>query len=222
MARRPRYRPWLRRPQRKADGGWSLLIPAVLGIGLALLCIRAFDAGVRPLVEEIAKDRAKNAVTAIVNDAVMRTLETEAVAYSDLVTLQTDSQGRITALTTSTLRMNTLRTEILEDIVTQVDQLDSVELGIPLGNLTGLVSLSEQGPRLPVQVYSVAAAEADFRNAFTSAGINQTLHQVFLMVTVEIKLLVPGGTVGTTAEASVCMAETVIVGEVPQTYLQMG
>lgn len=226
--RRPLLRPWLRgpRPRRgpvvRAPRGWGVVLSTVLGVGLALCCIRGFDAQIRPVVTDMAQARANNAVTRIIDDTVNGTLSAQAVAYSDIVSLQKDDSGRITAMTTSTAKINALRTQILDAIVEQVNSLDTEELGVPLGNLTGLVTASGRGPLLPVRILSVAAPEAAFRNVFTSAGINQTLHQVVLDVSVPIKLLIPGGTVETTVTAEVGVAETVIVGQVPDAYLQFG
>ena len=224
---RPRYRPWprwprVRRTVRSARRGRGLLLPALLGVGLALCCIRAFDAQIRPVVTDMAQARTNNAVTRIIDDVVNGTLSAQAVAYSDIVSLQKDDSGRITAMTTSTAKINALRTQIVDAIVEQVNSLDTGELGVPLGNLTGLVTASGRGPLVPVRILSVSAPEAAFRNVFTSAGINQTLHQVVLEVSVPIKLLIPGGTVETTVTAQVGVAETVIVGQVPDAYLQFG
>lgn len=226
MARWPRHRLWLR-TRRRGPGikpgrflGHPWLLSAVLGVGLALLAIHFFDSQIRPVVCEMAEARAKNAVTAVINRAVNETLIDEAVAYSDMVDLQKDVSGRITAMTTSSPKMNALRTKILDSIVRQVEELDTDDLGVPLGNLTSFVTASGRGPLIPVKVWSVAAPDASFRNVFTSAGVNQTLHQVMLDVTVAVSLLIPGGTVETEISAQVCVAETVIVGEVPDAYLQ--
>lgn len=230
MARRPWRGIWLRGPRPRSGaaraperrrGGGQLLLSAVLGIGLALLVIHAFDASVRPLVEDMARAKVKNAVTTAVNDAVSQTLAAEAVAYDDLVSLQKDDAGRIAVMTTNSAKMNALRTQILAAVVAQVDDLDPRELGVPLGNLTGFVTASGRGPVLPVRVLSAAAPDAAFRNVFASAGINQTLHQVMLDVSVPVKLLIPGGAVETAVTAQVCVAETVIVGQVPDAYLEL-
>lgn len=214
---------WVRgRTPRRENRGGGLLISAVLGIGLALLAIWLFDNGTRPLVIELAKTSTENAVTRIVNDAVDHTLAAEAVSYDDMITLQKDSTGQITALTSNSVEMNRLRTQILNEVVGQVDNLDSGELGVPLGNLTGLATFSDKGPVLPVKVLSVASAEGTFRNQFTDAGINQSYHKIVLDVTVNIKLLIPGGTVETVVNTQVNVAETVIVGKVPDAYLQFG
>jgi len=170
----------------------------------------------------LALAKLNNAVTAIVNQAVEEAMASGAVSYSDIVTLQTDLSGGITAILTDPIKLNTLRTQLLGDLVEQVDSLDSKDLGIPLGNLTSLIPLSGYGPLLPVRVLAAAAPRASFRNAFQSAGINQTLHQVMLDVSVEVTLLLPGGTTSSVVSAQVCVAETVIVGQVPDAYLQFG
>lgn len=198
------------------------LLSTVLGIGLALFVIRSFDAGVRPTLTALAQANTKNAVTRVVDDAVARTVSQETVAYGDIIALQTDNSGRITALTSDSAEMNRLRSEIVDDILTQVEALDTADLGVPFGNVTGLSSLADKGPLLPVRVRSVGTVDAQFRNQFTSAGINQTYHQVMLDVSVELKLLIPGGTINTAVTTQVNVAETVIVGQVPDAYLQLG
>ncbi len=215
---------WLRSrvSDRHGSGRTSFFISAVLGIGLALLAISLFDSSVRPVVTEMAKTRTGNAVTRIVNDAVSRTMSTQAIAYDDMITLQKDSSGQIIALTSNSVEMNRLRTQILDEVISKVNTLDSNELGVPLGNLSGFATLSEKGPLLPVRVLSVASADAAFRNQFTAAGINQSYHQVVLDVTVNVKLLIPGDTVETAITTQVSVAETIIVGKVPDAYLQFG
>ena len=108
-----------------------------------------------------------------------------------------------------------------ERITRQVEALDSEELSIPLGSLTGFATASDLGPVLPVRVLTAAVPTADFENVFTSAGINQTLHRIMLNVLVECTLLIPGGTVDTAVEAQVCAAETLLVGQVPDAYLEL-
>lgn len=223
---RPRYRPWFRMPRagRRAPAarrGRGLLLSALLGVGLALLVIAALDNALRPVVTTLAQAKTENVVTGIINDAVMETLSAEAVAYQDLVTLERDSSGQVALLSTNSAKMNALRTQILQMVLEKVDSLDSRDLGIPLGSITGLSTASDWGPDLPVQVLAAAAPTAEFRNVFTSEGINQTLHQVMLDVQVEITLLIPGGKTETQVSAEVCVAETLLLGQVPDTYLEL-
>lgn len=216
---RPRYRPWFRVPRSRR--GWGLILSALIGIGMALLVIAAADYALRPTVTALAQARTENVVTGIINEAVSETLSAEAIAYQDLVTLERGSQGQVTLLSTNAAKMNALRTSILQAVLDKVSSLDSEDLGIPLGSITGLSTASDWGPDLPVQVLAVATPAAEFRNEFTSEGINQTLHQIMLDVQVDITLLIPGSTVETQVTAQVCVAETLLLGQVPDTYLEL-
>ena len=224
MRGRPRIRPWLRTPRRRGprpERGSGRLLALVIGVGLALAVIFLIDSALRPTLTALAQARVENAVTRIVNDAVDGTLTSEAISYSDLVTLEKDAAGQVSVLAANTAQLNALRTEILDQVLTQVEQLDSQELGVPLGSLTGFATASDLGPVLPVRVLTAAVPTADFENVFTSAGINQTLHRIMLNVRVECTLLIPGGTVDTAVEAQVCAAETLLVGQVPDAYLEL-
>ena len=224
MRGRPRIRPWLRTPRRRGprpERGSGRLLALVIGVGLALAVIFLIDSALRPTLTALAQARVENAVTRIVNDAVDGTLTSEAISYSDLVTLEKDAAGQVSVLAANTAQLNALRTEILDQVLTQVEQLDSQELGVPLGSLTGFATASDLGPVLPVRVLTAAVPTAYFENVFASAGINQTLHRIMLNVRVECTLLIPGGTVDTTVEAQVCAAETLLVGQVPDAYLEL-
>ena len=224
MRGRPRIRPWLRTPRRRGprpERGSGRLLALVIGVGLALAVIFLIDSALRPTLTALAQARVENAVTRIVNDAVDGTLTSEAISYSDLVTLEKDAAGQVSVLAADTARLNALRTEILDEVLAQVEQLDSQELGVPLGSLTGFATASDLGPVLPVRVLTAAVPTADFENVFTSTGINQTLHRIMLNVRVECTLLIPGGTVDTAVEAQVCAAETLLVGKVPDAYLEL-
>ena len=229
MARRHRFRPWIRTPVWLKAGRQGLyhrrlsrMLPVILGVGLALVVIRGIEAGTRPMVGAMAQVKLQNTVTTLINDTVTQSLAAQAVAYTDLVTMQTDAAGNITAMSTDSAKLNALRSDILSRLIPQVDAIDGKTLSIPLGSLTGLAVLSGWGPRLPVEVLAVTAADAQFRSDFSSAGINQTRHQVLLDVAVDVTLLLAGETVQERVEESVCVAETILVGQVPQAYLQWG
>lgn len=212
--RRQRFRgPWLRRRGRRGGALWP---PLALGLVLALLLIHWFDAALRPQLVALSETQLRNELTQIADQAVTAALEEQGLSSGDMVALH---GGDVTTLTTDAGRLNILRASILERVVSQVKSLDSSSLGVPLGALTGLDLFSGLGPRLPVQVVSAASAESAYRNEFLSAGINQTLHRVMLDVTVTARLLLPGGVTEARLSTPVCVAETVIIGQVPQTYL---
>jgi sporulation protein YunB len=214
--RRRNFSKWRRPFQPK---GW---IGALLGIGLAVVLIAGISARLHPVMVSMALAKVSNEATKVLDGAISERLSVEGTTYQELITLEKDDQGRITALTSNIVALNHLRTELLSTVVQAIDGLSRQELSIPAGNLTGISFLSGRGMTLPVEVVSVGTAHAEFENVFSAAGINQTRHQIMLDLRVTVDVLLPGETVRTEVPAQVCVAETVIVGEVPGTYLQMG
>ncbi len=211
---------WLRFGRKPGRGDRrQLAFSLILGLLLALLLIHWFDNSLRPQLVALTESRIRNYLTQAANVSISDALGEENLSYGDLVTLQTGTSGEITMLSTDTVGLNRLRTTVLSDIITQVEELDSHSLSVPLGALTGIDLLSALGPKLPVKVISVASPEGVFRNDFLSAGINQTLHRIMLDVTITADLLLPGGMVEVPVSLPVCVAETIIVGQVPQTYV---
>lgn len=209
-----------RRTKRVGEKG-QLLLSVLLGVSLAFLLIRCFDLSLRPQMIALAETSLQNQITHISDLAMAKVVEERSLGYSDMVVLQTGQDGGVSMLTTNTLQLNALRSALLEEVVSQVEGIDNHSLGIPFGTLTGIDLFSAWGPKLPVQVISVASADGTYRNDFTSAGINQTLHRILLDVTVTARILLPGGIVETEIAIPVCVAETVIIGQVPQTFLQI-
>jgi len=191
-----------------------------VGVTLALLLIYGVDARLRPVLVDLAQSKTQNAVTELVSRAVEDVMAEGGWSYSDFVSLQTDAQGQVAAMTTDTVKLNTLRANILSRVVEETGALDSSRLGVPLGTVTGFSPAGGWWPTVPVRVKTVASATAEFQSEFIEAGINQTLHKIVLHVVVDARLLIPGGTVQTSLSTDVCIAETLIVGKVPDSYLQ--
>ena len=97
-----------------------------------------------------------------------------------------------------------------------------MDIGSPLGSLILPQFFSGKGPHIPVHILSIRNSDASFASNFSQAGINQTLHQLTMVVSIDVAMLVLGKTSGFTVTSEVVVAETVIVGEVPQTFLQTG
>ena len=108
--------------------------------------------------------------------------------------------------------------QIADDILERLSEVSSSELSIPVGTLTGSSLLAGRGPSIHVRMQAVGSAKASLRNAFTSAGINQTRHQVLLDVSVTMSILLPGFITDAQVTSEIAVAETVIVGGVPNTY----
>ena len=118
--------------------------------------------------------------------------------------------------------MNKLKTDTLNIINDEILATDHSEMGIPLGSLFLPELFSGKGPEIPVKILSIRNSDATFESTFAHAGINQTLHQIRMCVLVDVAVLVLGETVTFTVNSEVVIAETIIVGAVPDTFLQTG
>lgn len=175
-------------------------------------------ARMKPLLERLATARVSNSVTQVVAEAVDEAVQGGAIQYQELVSFEKDREGRITALHSNMAAFNRLQSMILDTIMERIGEVSSRELSIPLGNLTGSALLAGRGPRIRVKMESMGSSTARFENEFLSAGINQTKHQIVLHIDVYVTILLPGMTTATKVSNAITVAETVIVGTVPQTY----
>ena len=172
----------------------------------------------RPIIVSLATARVSNAVNRIVVDAVRDAIDSGRVDYNVLIHLEKDETGRVAALESNMAAFNRLRSQIADEILRRLSEVSTSELSIPVGTLTGSTLLAGRGPCIRVRMQAVGSASAAFRNQFTAAGINQTRHQIFLDVDVYMSILLPGMKTSTRVSNEIAVAETVIVGGVPDTY----
>ena len=192
-------------------------------LGALVLTALLIAAGrMRPLLTSLATTRVSNAITQVVSQAVDEAIASGELDYENLVNFEKDNDGKITAVRSNMAAFNLLQSHILQTVLERINQVSVRDLSIPIGSLTGSALLSGRGPRITVRMESVGSSEANFRNAFTSAGINQTKHQIILTIDVYVSILLPGFTTATKVSNSFVVAETVIIGDVPSTYLQTG
>ena len=181
-----------------------------------------FRSKYRTVIRDLAKTQVMNTTSDLTNDAISKQIAEGTIAYDRIIYFEKDLDGRITALKTNMSEVNRLKTDILRIINDDIMELDTSALGIPLGSLFLPEILSGRGPAIPVTILSIRNSDASFVSHFSQAGINQTLHQLTMEVTVDVAVLVLGETTSFTMSSEVVVAETVIVGEVPTTYLQTG
>jgi sporulation protein YunB len=164
----------------------------------------------------------KNTTSDLTNDAIAKQIADGIIQYDRIVFFEKDLDGKITALKTNMSEVNRLKTDILNIINDEILALDTSDIGIPLGSLFLPELLSGKGPVIPVHILSIRNSDATFSSNFVQAGINQTLHQLIMDVSVDVAILVLGQTGSFTITSEVVVAETVIVGDVPNTFLQTG
>lgn len=204
---------YLRLTGRQRVGIWlTLLVLALLAAAVSLLW------HLKPVMTSMATARVSNLVNRIVSAAVNEAVENGSIDYQNFVIFEKDETGHITALRSNVAEVNRMQGQITDEILHRLSEVATSELEIPLGTLTGSALLAGRGPSLFVRMQAVGSASAAFRNQFTAAGINQTRHQIFLDVDVYMSILLPGMKTSTRVSNEIAVAETVIVGSVPDTY----
>ena len=194
----------------------------ILLLIIILAGIILFRARFNGAIRALAQTQVTNTTSDLINDAIDRQIEDGTIQYDRMVYFEKDLDGRITALKTNMSEVNRLKTNILNLINDEILALSTDDLGVPLGNLFLPELLSGRGPEIPVQILSIRNSDASFSSNFTQAGINQTLQQINMQVSVDVTVLVLGQTSSFTVSSQVIVAETIIVGDVPNTYFQTG
>lgn len=194
------------------------LLFLIFVLGLFILFRSKYNDAIRSL----AQTQIKNSTSDLINDSIDRQIQDGNIEYDRIVYFEKDLDGRITALKTNMSEVNRLKTEILNLVNDEILAMDTSDIGIPLGSLFLPEFLSGRGPVIPVHILSIRNSDASFSSTFTEAGINQTLQQLTMQVSVDVAVLVLGKTEEFTVSSQVVVAETVIVGQVPDTFFHSG
>lgn len=203
----------MRKRRKRIGAGVLLICGGILIFGL-LLCIR-----LRPIVQTVAVSEARNAAVRAMESAVAAHMAAGDLDYERLVRLEKDETGMVTAAAVDMRNLNRLQAALSEEIIRKLTGPAAAELSVPLGNLLNSPLLSGRGPNIPLRILSVSDCEAKLQSSFTDAGINQTLHRIYLEIHATVNLLLPGGAAAEKVTDTVLAAETVIVGRVPESYM---
>ena len=198
-------------------GQKAKLICFFLSVALLSLTIVGTN-HLRSLLGNLAVTRVSNMVGRVVMEAVSDAVNSGEIQYNDLISLEKDADGGIAALQSNMAEFNRLQSAITKDILDRLGQVSEMDLTIPLGTLTGSALLVGRGPSLSVRMQSLGSCSAHFENQFDQAGINQTTHRILLCVDVSVSILLPGFRTSTQVSNAFSVAETVIVGAVPDSY----
>ena len=210
--RRPRHDPETNPKKHKAGAAIVLLFAAlIMFLAAAMLYLK-------DLSGQIAVSDACDIMTLEVNTAISQVLREGDYDADYFVKFEKNESGEVTAISSNMTHVNALSAEILDRVVGLTENR-MLTVSIPAGNLTGLSLLMGRGPGVPVEILVLTSSRVEFQNSIVTAGINQTKHQISLNVIVDIDVLVPWGTESSQVVTEVLIADTVVVGQVPDTYL---
>ena len=202
---------------RKKSGGMRWLILLVLLLTAAVI---AMEQNLSQTMLDMAFARAYSMAVETINRAVKQAMG-QGVTYEELIDAQMDAQGRVSMLRANTMRMNELASQTALLAERELGSAENQVVEIPLGAALGVSFLSGFGSRLEVQILPVGAVHTSFDTEFETAGINQTRHKIFLNLRATVSLIVPTGSQLVEVTSTVPIAESIIVGEVPESFVDV-
>lgn len=199
----------------------------IVAICVALIILLIVIAGwvywksMTPTILDVAQTRLKSETTRAINDALNIAI-TDGCAYSDFITIEKDANNEISLIYANSAKVNAIARQMALVSQTKISALTSFDVDIPLGTLSGIPLLSEKGPKVNIEVSPVGTVNCTFTSTFESAGINQTLHRIYLNVESVVDLIIPSAHTQVQTVTPILLCESVIIGKVPQTFLQGG
>ena len=172
------------------------------------------------VILDMAYARAEAMAVEYMHEAVRDVMGDE-ITYQDMMNVRTDENGRVTMLQANAVRMNELASFTALQAQARLESADAQSVSIPLGAALGIPFFSALGPRIRVRIVPVSAVSAAFSTEFESAGINQTRHKIYLSLRTNVRLVIPSGARQVSLGSQVLIAESIIVGEVPRSYVQV-
>ncbi|PAB58994.1 sporulation protein YunB [Anaeromicrobium sediminis] len=190
---------------------------------ILLFCIYAFvfiDKKVKPAFLTIATVKAREIATRAINESVHQNINKN-IKYEDLIFIRTDIDGNITMMQANTVMMNQVASEVALSIQDNIKKIKTSSVSVPLGTVFKSQLLAKYGPRININVTPIGMSSVNFKTEFEESGINQTRHKIYLVVTTQVRIIIPFSSEAAKVQSEIPIAETVIVGKVPQNYIRI-
>lgn len=173
---------------------------------------------VTPVVKTVAEEKVRALTVSTVNAAVTSVLEAEP-SFVDMVEYGHDANGDLNSIKINATRVNAVMQRSVQKTQNGLSDMISSGVNIPVGSVSGITFLSGKGPNLNVAVIPVGSVDARLRSEFSEIGINQTIHKIYLSLDSTVKIIIPGAGNTIKSSSEVLLVESVIIGKVPDTYL---
>ena len=188
-------------------------------LGIFILFYLYFVNQVSPTIQTLCDTRAKSIALKATNEAVMERIDK--IEYNNLIHITTDSNGNVKAVNADVIEMNKLATEITTDIQKKLLKMEDTNIQIPMGRFLGLSVFSGYGPKITIKAIPTGNVSVDFKTEFKSEGINQTRHRIYLEIKTSVRMVAPFISDVIPFETNMTVAETVIVGDIPDSYYNL-
>ena len=197
---------------RKRKLRFMIVLAILIGIALGMNC------KFTPVAQSVATGKAKYIMSDFINSSVVEDMENSGDIYSQITKVERNEKNEISAIYTDMKKINFLKSHIASLIQNKIVNFKEKTFWISLGTLSGFEILNGKGPKVPMKISIAGNVFTNFNNKFSNAGINQTIHQIYVNIHTKICVTIPGSTCTSESDDEILVSETVIVGKVPRVY----
>lgn len=201
----------------------TLKLKVKLGVAavftVVIVCIVNFS--ISNIVDKITNEHIHVLGAQIINQAISEVLAEQGEGYQDLVEVTYGADKSVTSIQTDSVGVNKIRTEVTAGILEKIEKMDTMPVMVPLGNLSDIRFLQSRGPKVEFKAYPSGILTTKIVSEFNSAGINQTRHRLLLDLSVDVVCVGMFRHNETTVHSEYVLAETIIVGEIPESYTKL-
>ena len=194
---------------------FKILVVMLIGI----LVAKNITDVLNPIINAECINEAKNMATLIYSEQA--TIIMNKYKYEDLAEIVKDDSGKIQMVRLNVNPVNQITAEVITNVQKKFNEVDGTKITIRLGSFFGIKLFSGIGPKINIRASSVGNVEANLKSEFFTAGINQTLHQIYLEITCNMVVLTPYDSVTEKITNKILIAEAIIVGEIPGSYYNL-
>lgn len=179
-----------------------------------------FNKQAHEVIDQLTRATISNRLTVKMNaafDELMASFDDE---YSSYVHIERNSSGEITLITADMIKINKLMAQYSTIVQSHVSEIEEDDITVPMLAFTGWPLVSTLGADIKLDIVAVGDAPCSYRSEFKEMGINQTLHSIYIDVSAKVEIILPIDNIEVECPSSALVCESVIVGRVPQFYLQ--
>lgn len=193
----------------------TIIIVIIIGYFTAIKIIEV----ITPVIERQCRVIARSTASQYSNEACNNSMQN--LTYEDLCTIERDESGIIRLIKMNVITVNKLNSQIALEVQNKLNNSINNKFYIALGTFTGSSLLCGRGPNIEVRMSSIGDVTTNIKSQFEETGVNQTLHRIYININCNVSLLTPFKDVDEKVTSEVLLAETVISGEIPQSYYDL-
>lgn len=203
---------WVRKRKRRIIVGFIIF--------LFVFVFYKLDRDLKPVMMALSDAEARIVATEKINETIRDEFGNK-ISYDDLMTVKTDKEGNVVMIQANTVELNRIGSQITLAVQNRINNIGARSVKLPMGLLFKNDLFAYYGPKIPFKMSPVGSVNTSYRSEFQAAGINQTRHIVYLDVTSNVQVIVPLARNMISISSSIPIAESIIVGKVPEFYANL-